>query len=401
MSRDLLPSHGAFHFRRIGLLSLAAAAAAFLSGCHRDPPLPTAFAEPVPGLGYTNERTASGPWSLHVVRVDRSKPAFTLHSVHAHGKALGLSPLSEQVRQMPASLGTPMAAVNGDFYQRDRPHAGDPRGLQIMEGELISAPKGGVSFWTDHAGQPHAGKVQAHFKVTWTDGSATPFGLNEERDSKSMVLYTTSAGPTTRTSKGREIVLEPQGDSTNQSLMIGVQRTARVSEVREQGDTRIDAGTWVLSLGPSLARTQPAPAVGTMLTLSTGSEPDLRGARTAISGGPLLVQNGKVERIKAPSQDSYEFSSMAERHPRTALGWNDHYFFLVEVDGRQPKLSVGMSLTELSRTLAQLGCTDAMNLDGGGSATLWADGSTRNSPCDGRERPIANALVVVRKDPDP
>jgi exopolysaccharide biosynthesis protein len=67
------------------------------------------------------------------------------------------------------------------------------------------------------------------------------------------------------------------------------------------------------------------------------------------------------------------------------------------VDGRQRRLSVGMTLDELSAYLVELGCTDAMNLDGGGSATLWFNGLIRNRPCDGHERAIANCLVVTRK----
>ena len=88
---------------------------------------------------------------------------------------------------------------------------------------------------------------------------------------------------------------------------------------------------------------------------------------------------------------------MAERHPRSAVGWNKEFFYLVEVDGRQKELSVGMTLEELAGYLAGLGCTDAMNLDGGGSATFWLQGQVRNSPCDKKEREIANALVLVKK----
>ena len=88
---------------------------------------------------------------------------------------------------------------------------------------------------------------------------------------------------------------------------------------------------------------------------------------------------------------------MLERHPRTAIGWNAGNYFLVEVDGRQENLSVGMTLDELADYMARLGCEEAMNLDGGGSATLWFDGKVRNSPCDGKERPVANSLVFTRK----
>jgi hypothetical protein len=77
---------------------------------------------------------------------------------------------------------------------------------------------------------------------------------------------------------------------------------------------------------------------------------------------------------------------MLERHPRSAIGWNGQYYFLVEVDGRKPDLSVGMTLAELAAYLAKLGCEEAMNLDGGGSATLWFAGAVRNRPCDGYER---------------
>ncbi len=80
-----------------------------------------------------------------------------------------------------------------------------------------------------------------------------------------------------------------------------------------------------------------------------------------------------------------------------AIGWNEKYLFLVEVDGRQKRLSVGMTLEDLAKFLVKLGCNDAMNFDGGGSATLWFDGQVRNSPCDRMEREIANCLVIVRK----
>jgi exopolysaccharide biosynthesis protein len=70
---------------------------------------------------------------------------------------------------------------------------------------------------------------------------------------------------------------------------------------------------------------------------------------------------------------------------------------MVEVDGRQSNLSVGMTFPELANYFIKLGCTEAMNLDGGGSATFWALGAVRSSPSEGEERPSANALVLVRK----
>jgi exopolysaccharide biosynthesis protein len=94
----------------------------------------------------------------------------------------------------------------------------------------------------------------------------------------------------------------------------------------------------------------------------------------------------------------YHQHSMEQRHPRAAVGWNQQYFFLVEVDGRQWDLSVGMSLDELSDYLVRLGCEQAMNFDGGGSATLWFAGEVRNSPCERAEREISNCLAIIKRE---
>ena len=57
-----------------------------------------------------------------------------------------------------------------------------------------------------------------------------------------------------------------------------------------------------------------------------------------------------------------------------------------------------MTLQELSAEMLKIGCEQAMNLDGGGSATLWFEGKVRNHLCDGYERKIANGLTIVEKN---
>jgi exopolysaccharide biosynthesis protein len=67
----------------------------------------------------------------------------------------------------------------------------------------------------------------------------------------------------------------------------------------------------------------------------------------------------------------------------------------VVVDGRQPATAVGMSHHELAGLMQRLGCTDALNLDGGGSSTLWYEGKVMNQPSDSAPRPVGNALVLL------
>ncbi len=378
--------------------AVAGALALLATSCGKAPVMSSVSYETLAsGVEYANQRMTNVPWSVHVVRLDRTDPAFEVRSVHAGQGALGLATLTDQIQQLPPGLGGPVAAVNGDFYQRDRAYAGDPRGLQILDGDRVSAPVGGVAFWPDAAGQLHATNVVSRFQVAWPDGTATAFGLNQDRAPDALVLYTQAIGASTRTAGGRELVLEATSGSGGGVLTPGTDVQARVVEVRDAGDTTMKPGWFVLSAGPQLLKTLPEPAVGATLRISTATIPALRDVRTALSGGPVLVGDGKALKIQPPQSGSYESSSMTERHPRSAIGWDARHFYLVEVDGRQEQISVGMTLEELAEHMARIGCTDAMNLDGGGSATLWCSGKIRNSPCDGRERAIANALVVLRK----
>jgi len=391
-----------FEARRRTIGGLALLAAAVLTSCKVkvETPVPPEFAA---GISYTNYRVRSVPWSIHVARVSRVRHDLELHSTHARRAALGLETLSSQVKSVPPELGTAIAAVNGDFYVRERAYAGDSRGLQLLEGELISAPVGGVSFWMDASGLPHATNIVSLLKVTWPDGTSTPFGLNEQLTNHSMVLYTPAIGTSTHTTNGLELVLEPAGEGPWLPLRIGTNITARVQAVRARPNSPLNTNTMVLAIGPTLLGRVPTVQTGAVLKISTETSPDLYGVKTAISGGPLLVHERQRQSWSQPAATStdgtlpYAIRSMRERHPRTALGWDDQYYYLVEVDGRQKKLSDGMTLNELADFLIGMGCKEAVNFDGGGSAMFWCNGRVVNSPCDKKEREIANALVVLRK----
>jgi len=341
------------------------------------------------GFAYFNDRVAEGPWSIHVFKVERSRGDLEFCTTIGNGDTLGMATVSEQLKVLPPDLGRPVAAVNGDFYDdKDvERYGGRPRDLQVYRGELVSSPRGYCCFWIDAAGNARMTNVQSHLRVIWPDGATTPLGLNEERRPRDAVLYTAVVGASTRTSGGLEIILERGTNSLWLPLRAGQLYSARVRDVRNDGDSRVSRDTMVLSFGPKLVEGLPKVEAGALLQVATDTTPDLTGVNTAIGGGPSLVRDGKAR----------EWSGILLRHPRTAVGWNKDFFFLVEVDGRQAGVSVGMTLPELAAYMLKLGCDQAMNLDGGGSATLWAMGSVMNSPSEGRERPAANALVVVQK----
>jgi hypothetical protein len=341
------------------------------------------------GIVYRNDRLREGPWSVNVLKIDRSRRDLVLTTTLGDGHKVGLSPLSDQVRSLSQDIGIPLAAVNGDFYRTEHEtFAGDPRGIQIALGELISAPNNKSAFWIDDEGNASIGNLANRFGVIWPDGSRTPLGLNEERRSNDAVLYTPRVGVSTRARGGHEFVLAQHGDEPWLPLRVGQTYQAEVREVRRSGNSRIKPDGMVLSIGPTLLARVPDVAAGAVIQISTETSPSIAGAGVALGGGPVLLRGGKV-------QSAYS-NKASERHPRSALGWNDQHFFFVQVDGRQHGFSVGMTLPELANYMARQGCQEAMNLDGGGSAEMWVEGRVVNRPCFGHERDTANALVVVR-----
>jgi hypothetical protein len=385
------------------LLAAAASIVVTLLSWHVQSSEAADSAKPSRGLEYKNDRIASAPWSIHVVKVARNDPTLEVRSMLARGTVLGLSRVSEQLLAIPGEAGTPLAGVNGDFYETGGRYAGDPRGLQIVDGDLVSEPTGNPSFcafWIDAEGNPRTGHVVSGFKVTLPDGQSFPFGLNEERPAAGAVLYTPTLGRATRTAGGREFVLEKADQGSWIPFRVGETYTAKVRETSDTGNTKLEKGIVVLSFGPQLAAKLPVIAIGATLKLSTATVPDLRGAQAAIGGGSIITRGGKAARIERPKGgglSGYSVSAMFDRHPRSAVGWSKTHVYLVEVDGRQGNLSVGMKLRELGEYMAKLGCEEAINLDGGASATCWYRGRVVNSPCNGSERTVANGLVVLRK----
>ncbi|HEX7862997.1 MAG TPA: phosphodiester glycosidase family protein [Verrucomicrobiae bacterium] len=335
---------------------------------------------------YQHDEVPDVPWSIQVLKIDRTNPNFEMHSMLANGSRIGLNSLQDQIALLPRDLGKPVAAINGDYYAAKAPYKGDPKGVQISRGELISAPFDWTCVWFDTNGVPTMGIVKSQFSVTWPNGTTTPIGLNELREPTKAVLYTRAVGASTFTTDGTEIVLERSKDQKWLPLHASEEYTAVVREVRDKGNTATSEDTLVLSLGPKLIRSLPKLKKGDTIKISTETSPSLKDIPTAISGGPALVRDAEIV-----------VGWSAIRHPRAAIGWNKDYIFFVQVDGRQPGHSVGMTYSELAQYMQKLGCQEALNLDGGGSATFWMLGQVMNSPSKGHSRDIANGLILIQK----
>jgi len=354
------------------------------------PSAPNNPAKPNQGFTYHHDVVSEVPWSIHVVKVDRSRSDLCLIPVLARITNFGLAMVSQIVKSVPPEWGRPMAAINGDYFFSVPNFYGEPMGLTIRDGEVLSSPgKDRACMWMDDKGNAYLTNFVTEFVVTWPNGVSIPVGLNEPRPPGTSVLYTSTVGDSTFQLGGLEVVLERNGKDPWLPLRLGQVLNARVKKINTEGKTPLSPDYLVFSMSPQVARQAPKIEVGQILKVNMATTPLVTNAVMAIGGGPSLVREGKPR----------PFEGLQLRHPRVAIGWNKTHFFMVVVDGRQAGLSVGMTLAELANYMIKLGCEYAMNLDGGGSTTMWVMGQVMNSPSLGHERPSANALVLVRRAP--
>lgn len=117
---------------------------------------------------------------------------------------------------------------------------------------------------------------------------------------------------------------------------------------------------------------------------------------TVLASGPLMLLDGKVCDLSACNQ-----GFVNTKHPRSAVALTkDKKILLIVVDGRLKGKSEGINIPELTHMIRILGGKDALNLDGGGSSTLWSaalpDKGIANTPCGSAERQVGNSLCVFQ-----
>lgn len=122
------------------------------------------------------------------------------------------------------------------------------------------------------------------------------------------------------------------------------------------------------------------------------------GVTNTLSFGPALIKDGKVQSgfDSVKIDTNFGNRSIQGANPRTGIGMiaPNHYVFIV-VDGRKQGYSRGMTLDEFADAFAGLGCTEAYNLDGGGSSTMYFMGRVVNNPQGkNRERGVSDILYV-------
>ena len=345
-----------------------------------------------PGVTYRDITRDEGPWAIQVLEIDRNAPGINLETVIGNRYILGIEPLNGIIKRLSSRNHNILAGINGDFYiLKAGPFQGDPIGLCVVNGELVSSPVRRSAFVITDDGSLSIDRFVMNAEIKRTDGETFRIsGINQHCPDNSIVVLTPLFNDTNRPQENSTFLLagplseplKPEGKYAltaiethpgDTELAIPPQRVALVG--------RGSGADFLNNIG-----------IDESIECSVSLDPSPGTIQHAVGGGPRILRDGEIS-IEA-EQEGISQTFVDTRHPRTALGYNENTIYLVTVDGRQEGYSAGMSLPELAALLKELGAEDAINLDGGGSTTMWVTGEIRNRPSDGMVRPIANGILI-------
>lgn len=373
----------------------------------------------VTGLGVSDTALyspqATGPWVVRILTVDRHH----LSQVHAH-LANDIVPGKETTSSLARRLGA-LAATNGGYFVVGPADGvpGDPAGIAVQDGQFDSEPVADRAALVLQPDGAHVERVTADLTLRAGDGARTALSGVDRSVGRIRDCGEPGGEPTQRPlqdvtcTNRNEIVSFDRAfgasAETGPGVAVTVDRSGRVTDIRTERGGQIPAGGRVLEgIGAGADWLTAHARLGQPLRVSEaltggGRALALTGATGAVNGGPFLVRSGRQsvdawqEGFVHPGDPSFYFGFAVSRNPRTMAGvTRDGDLQLVTVDGRAPGYSIGMSFAEQSRVMQALGDRDAVNLDGGGSTTMVADGQVLGRPSDATgERPVGDVLAVL------
>ncbi len=330
-----------------------------------------------------------GPWNIHVLTIDLKKRNLDILSARAFDSLKGRETTSSIARRASRDNREVLGAMNADFFNMQ---TGENDLNQIIEGEIVKGVKKPLraQFALGYSRTPYIEKFVFEGTAITSDARFGIDAVNSLKDS-TMVVLNRFFGIYAR--KENESVLVLHTARRNGDTIVTV-----VWDSLKTGEQFSVRDSMQLLRAHAFNQTQVKRiAIGDTVRLVLGFLPRKEHLKTLVGGLPRIVADGR----NLPATDSLpgltaKFTET--RHPRTGIGFsgNGTILYFVTVDGRQQS-SVGMSLKEFAALMIEIGCYQALNLDGGGSTAMVVEDKVVNSPSDSTgERPVANALLVVK-----
>ena len=324
------------------------------------------------------------PVNIHLLRLDLKKVRLDVQ--RANDQAIGTETTSSIATRHGAA-----AAINAGFFRLDTsPFLGDPVGLLMIDGDLMSEATNDRIQLIINNGPSQTDVLIARSVISQSirigGDTYKVSGFNRERKDDELIIYTPKFGKTTLTNDdGVEIVIV-KGNIFSVSQGVGN------SVIPENGYVLSATGALRSLVGPR-ARKEETVTLIVDWQIPQSFLKD-RYKLDVVTGVPQLIKNGKIDITWEREKTNKAF--VETRHPRTAVAkLRNGKFLMLTADGRSDT-SAGLDLNDLAAYLLELGATDAMNLDGGGSTTMFVDGKVVNRPSDATgERKVSDVLVVT------
>jgi exopolysaccharide biosynthesis protein len=278
------------------------------------------------------------------------------------------------VRKM-AQRENAVVAINAGYF---KPQTGMPLGALIIDGKILTGPiynRVGIGIFEEDGKLSYSmDKVGIDIKAETKTTSLKIDNINQPRMSQNTVLlYTPDWG-----------TMSPQPPKNGYNLLIKNNTIEKISA----NPIELSQGSYVVSASKDIisnfARNNKEVYINTEIT------GNLKGAKHIIAAGPYLVKNSQIF-VDTKTQ---KFEAIAGKNPRSAIGYtSDNNLIIVTVDGRE-KASAGMTLNELAVLMKNLGCENAMNLDGGSSSAMFVKNKIVNDAINKEGALVSNTLVI-------
>ena len=355
-----------------------------------------------PGVTAAKYDIPALPLKVSVTEMDLTNPYIVMETCLGGEKSVACeTPVNMATRNTRPGHEV-VAVVNGDFFMTAPTNeVGLPVSGQVRNDELVLSSHNRACLVLDGGNHPYIDRLTFTGKVMGGDHS---FSLNlvnrmryayEDIAANQSFLFTRSYGPVTYdgSSSGKMVLLRPaegafawRANGTEHCVIEGI--------FDAQGSTTIPDGKAILWLKGTYANQTSWMNVGDVLDISFGltlnNGPKDIDIHQLIGGSNhIIMQNGQFK------------EDWAERHPRTAIGFNadSTRLYFVVVDGRH-MTSVGVTLKEMKGIFDALGAVNAVNLDGGGSSCMVVNDEVLNHPSDGPVRAVGNGCLLVSLAPE-
>jgi hypothetical protein len=324
------------------------------------------------------------PVNLNLLRLDLKKVRLDVH--HAMDAAIG----TEKTSSIATRHGA-LAAINAGFFRLDTSiWAGDSAGALVIDTQPVS--------------ESISPRIALGIANRLTD-TIVSFGTFEQTIAIRLGVLTRKIAGINRERKADEaIVFTPWFPRTTLTDSNGIEICAargKVTRIARSGSSRTADCQFVVSASGTMIGEFERVKVGENASLNYShfviDNPHAGlpyAAEDVVAGVPQLIRDSKIDITWQQEKASRSF--VETRHPRTAVAkLKDGRFLMLTADGRTEE-SAGLDLYDLAAYMLELGATDAMNLDGGGSTTMFLNGTVINKPSDKEgERKVGDAILVT------